>query len=99
MEKILPIGSLVYLTEGNQKLMILSRGVFVDKGGEKILFDYSASLYPQGLNPDQIYYFNQEDIDKVIYEGYSDHDELRFVELYREWLETNSSLISTDKTD
>lgn len=45
---MLPIGRVVYLQEGNQKLMIISRGVIVKEEGENVLFDYSASLYPLG---------------------------------------------------
>ncbi|HEL9639726.1 DUF4176 domain-containing protein [Streptococcus suis] len=86
---MLPIGSVVYLQEGSQKLMIISRGVIVKEEGENVLFDYSASLYPLGVNPDKTYYFNQENIDKVIFEGYKDEDEERFQELYTKWLETD----------
>jgi len=32
----------------------------------------------------QIYYFNEENIDKVVFEGYSDQDEMRFQELFKE---------------
>ena len=43
---ILPIGTIVYLKEGSQKLMILNRGVTIDQNGESVLFDYSAAFYP-----------------------------------------------------
>lgn len=83
---MLPIGSIVYLQEGSQKLMIISRGVVVEEGGQNVLFDYSASLYPLGINPDKTYYFNQENIDKIVFEGYKDEEEERFQELYAKWL-------------
>lgn len=90
MLNILPIGSIVYLKDGSQKLMILNRGVTINQNGEDVLFDYSASFYPIGLNPKQIFYFNQEDIDQVIFEGDSDCDEKRFAELYKKWLSENN---------
>ena len=62
---ILPIGTIVYLKEGSQKLMILNRGVTIDQNGESVLFDYSAAFYPIGLNPEQLFYFNREDVDKL----------------------------------
>ncbi len=65
------IGSIIYLKEGSQKLMIINRGPIVEIEGQKYLFDYSACKYPVGVVEDQIYYFNEENIDNVIFEGYS----------------------------
>ncbi|GAB5780680.1 hypothetical protein JMUB7523_26530 [Staphylococcus aureus] len=42
------------------------------------MFDYSACKYPIGVVEDEIYYFNEENIDSVIFKGYSDQDEVRF---------------------
>lgn len=84
---MLPIGSVVYLSEGNQKMMILNRGAIVEQNKEQVLFDYTASVYPNGLDPEQVYYFNDSDIDEIVFEGYKDIDEKRFVELYEKWLE------------
>lgn len=89
---MLPIGSIVYLSEGNQKMMILNRGAVVEQIGEKVIFDYTGSLYPNGLDPEQVYYFNDEDIDEVVFEGYKDEEEERFIELYNKWKEKNSDL-------
>lgn len=87
-ETILPIGTIVYLKEGTKKLMILNRGSIIENNGEEVLFDYSAALYPVGLNPEQVFYFNKADIDEVVFEGYRDEEEDRFVELFEVW-ETN----------
>ncbi|MBK4779964.1 DUF4176 domain-containing protein [Streptococcus lactarius] len=95
---ILPIGTIVYLKEGSQKLMILNRGVTIDQNGESVLFDYSAALYPIGLNPEQLFYFNCEDVDKVVYPGYSDEEEERFAEIYQRWLDENSETIKKGVT-
>ena len=89
---ILPIGTIVYLKEGSQKLMILNRGVTIDQNGESVLFDYSAAFYPIGLNPEQLFYFNREDVDKVVYPGYSDE------EIYQRWLDENSETIKKGVT-
>lgn len=72
---ILPIGTIVYLSGGNQKVMILNRGAIIEQEGQDVLFDYTGALFPDGLNPEQVYYFNHEDI-----------DEERFVKLYKKWL-------------
>ena len=46
-----------------------------------------------GLNPEQLFYFNREDVDKVVYPGYSDEEEERFAEIYQRWLDENSETI------
>ena len=51
-----------------------------------------------GLNPEQLFYFNQEDIDKVVYKGYSDEEEERFVKLYQKWLSDNIDTIKRGQT-
>ncbi|MBK0084293.1 DUF4176 domain-containing protein [Lactococcus sp. S64] len=89
---MLPIGSIIYLSEGNQKIMILNRGPIVEQNEEKVLFDYTGAIYPNGLDPEQVYYFNDEDIDEVVFEGYKDGEEKRFIELYSKWREKNSNL-------
>ncbi|MCD8853863.1 DUF4176 domain-containing protein [Staphylococcus epidermidis] len=81
------IGSIIYLKEGFQKLMIINRGPIVEIEGQKYLFDYSACKYPVGVVEDQIYYFNEENIDNVIFEGYCDQDETRFQELFKEMMD------------
>lgn len=81
------IGSIIYLKEGSQKLMIINRGPIVEIEGQKYMFDYSACKYPIGIVEEQIYYFNEENIDKVIFEGYSDQEEVRFQELFKETMD------------
>jgi len=88
MEKVLPMGSIVYLKGGNQKVMILNRGPQVEIKNQRQLFDYSAAVYPMGLSPEKIIYFNSKNIDKVLFEGFSDEEEVRFQELYKKWLDT-----------
>lgn len=65
------IGSIIYLKEGSQKLMIINRGPIVEIENQKYMFDYSACKYPIGVVEDEIYYFNEENIDSVIFKGYS----------------------------
>ncbi|SDC36600.1 hypothetical protein SAMN05421663_102204 [Terribacillus halophilus] len=86
---MLPIGSIIYLNEGTSKLMILNRGPIIEHNGEQKMFDYSACVYPQGLVADSVLYFNEENIDEVIFEGFKDSDEDRFHSLYKQWLEEN----------
>lgn len=74
---LLPVGSVVYLIDGNQKLVIVNRGAIVEQEGQEVYFDYLGGIFPEGLNLEQVYYFNQEDIDEVVFEGYHDDEEER----------------------
>ncbi len=78
--KFLPIGSIVVLKGGIQKLMIVSRAVNVKTADGDKYFDYGGCIYPIGLINDKVAYFKREDILKIIYEGYSDEDNELMVE-------------------
>ncbi|MEI3642756.1 DUF4176 domain-containing protein [Lactococcus cremoris] len=39
------------------------------------------------MNPETTIFFQNKNIDKVIFKGYSDEEEERFLEIYREWKE------------
>ena len=93
-EELLPVGSVVYLKEGVLKLIITARGQLVqlDESDEKpTYFDYLGNLYPQGYDVDNRYYFNQEQIEKVVFSGYSDEEEERYQTVLKEWKEKNSN--------
>lgn len=78
------LGTIVYLKEGTSKVMIINRGPIVEKEGISFLYDYVGCVYPIGMNPEQVLYFNEDNIDSVLFEGYQDEDEKRFKELYEE---------------
>lgn len=74
---LLPLGSIVVLKNGFKKLMIIGRKVL--QGKEEKLFDYLGCLYPEGDIGEQYkFVFNNEDIDRVIFEGYVDFEEEMF---------------------
>ena len=48
-------------------------------------YDYIACLYPEGnINENYMYLFNNEDIDTVVFRGYSDGEEEAFVNKIRD---------------
>lgn len=49
--------------------------------------DYMGCLYPEGIDLKKTIFFNQEDIDQVVFKGYSDESETRFQEAYSKWLQ------------
>jgi len=93
---MLPIGSIVYLREGTSKIMILNRAPILpseEMEVEGIWYDYSGCFYPQGLNPNNVFYFNEENIDGVVFEGFKDEEEERFRKIFRDWKEGNKANI------
>ena len=72
--KMLPLGSIVILKGNTKKMMIIARVIGLPVKGEVYRFDYGACLYPEGMVGDSLIYFNQEDIFKVVQEGYTDDD-------------------------
>lgn len=82
--KILPIGSIVRLKNGDLKLMILNRAPLYNKDGVIGYFDYSACIYPTGKVEEKVYFFNKENIEKVYFEGFKDEQEKLFQENYEE---------------
>ncbi|RYL93660.1 DUF4176 domain-containing protein [Sporolactobacillus sp. THM19-2] len=81
--KLLPIGSVVRLKSGDVKLMVLNRAPLYNNNGVIGYFDYSACIYPTGKVEDQVYFFNDENIAEIYFEGYQDEQEELFQKQYR----------------
>ena len=80
MEKkeYLPIGSLVRLKGGKRKLLIIGINQI---GSNNKTYDYSSCMYPYGyLNSEQLFLFNNENIEEIIYKGYSDDELIDYYE-------------------
>ena len=74
---LLPIGTIVVLKDGYKKLMIIGRMQL--QGKEEKLWDYLGILYPEGyLGEDYTFLFNNEDIEEVVFEGYTDLEDEAF---------------------
>ena len=87
-KELLPLGSILYLEGATSKLMIVGRGPVFESDNEPVYSDYVGVVYPEGINPEDAIFFNHENIDKVVFEGYSDEEEDRFLEIYNTWTKT-----------
>ena len=87
------IGTIVLLKEGERKIMILNLGALREnEEGEIEYFDYSGCIYPVGVDPQvPMIYFNDENIAEIIYGGYTDAEEEKYLELYKEWERSNKN--------
>lgn len=92
----LPLGSIVLIKGGLQKLMIIARALNVKNGGKEYFFDYGAVPYPQGLVNDQMAYFNHDGIAQVIHEGYRCPEDDNMVRIIRDYLDTHPNILRGD---
>lgn len=77
MKEYLPLGSVVTLKEGEKKLMICGR--VQREVRSRIVYDYCACLYPEGMiDSRSVYLFDQEDIDRIYHIGLQDQEEFAF---------------------
>ncbi|CYU64203.1 MULTISPECIES: DUF4176 domain-containing protein [Streptococcus] len=85
--ELLPLGSVVYLEGGTEKIMVVGRGIIFNDSetNEEVFTDYMGCIFPTGINPNNTLFFNVENIDRVVFKGLSDEDEKRFLEVYSEW--------------
>lgn len=90
-EKLLPLGSVVYLKEGVIPLMIGIRQPIVQLE-KQCYFDYAAFSQITGMNMDEIAYFNNEDISLVVAEGYIGEEEERVLQALKEWRDQNQGI-------
>lgn len=95
----LPLGSVVVLKGGIQELMIISRGINVQMNGEVLFFDYGGVLYPDGLLGDQMAYFNNSGIDRVLFVGYDSENSKVIAENIRKYVENTPNLKRGEPTD
>ena len=81
MKKLLPIGSVVMLKDGNKRVMICGRvQTKIDDG---IIYDYSACYFPEGIiSPNELFLFNNDDIKLLYFMGLQDVEEFN----YRQYL-------------
>lgn len=101
MERInyLPLGSIVLLKGGLQKLMIMSRAVNVKNNDMIYFFDYAAVAYPDGYVGDKLAYFNMDKISKVVFEGYHDIDDENAVDNINIFLNEHPEIIKGSPED
>ncbi|QTE67092.1 DUF4176 domain-containing protein [Clostridiales bacterium] len=88
----LPLGSVVLLNGGSQKLIIIGRALSVTRGGKEFYFDYGGVLHPQGLINNEMAYFNHDDIHTVYFTGYNDEGTRDLTEVINDYVESHPDL-------
>ena len=70
--------------------MITARGSLYNNEGTIGYFEYSGCIYPFGQTNTQAFFFNEENIKEVIFEGYRDEDEEKYCKMYEEQIQKAS---------
>ncbi len=79
MKKYLPIGSVVLLKDSQKRIMII--GVKQKQANSDKIWDYCACLYPEGIiDPEQLFLFDAEQIERLYFVGLQDGEGLAFLE-------------------
>lgn len=73
--KIYPIGTVVTLIDGEQQLMITARFPLYENQGSVGYFDYAGCVFPQGQMNESNFFFNEDDIKSVEFEGHNSDEE------------------------
>ena len=89
----IPLGSVVLLKGGSQKLLVISRAILVQNNGKQFFFDYGAVAYPEGLVGDRMAYFNHDAISMVVFEGYQDVENENMIKNIQAYLESNPNIL------
>ena len=79
INKLLPIGSVVLLEDGEKRLMIY--GVKQTEQETEEEYDYIGVVYPEGnMGQGTQFLFNHDQIKKVYHRGYEDEERKDFIE-------------------
>lgn len=90
MKELLPIGSVVLLKGVTKRIMICGR--IQEELESGITYDYSACFFPEGIiNPDELFLFDNGDIDTVYFVGLQDTEEFEYRGYINKNLKENSN--------
>jgi len=75
--ELLPVGSVIFPKGGNSLIVIIGIGHRATDDGA--VYDYAGVPYPIGyINPNSVYLFNNDDIERVFSMGYVNEEQLAF---------------------
>lgn len=79
MNQLLTIGTIVRIKKMASGMNMMIVGYYPIEKETETLFEYSGILYPQGfIGERSIFLFYAEDIEEIIFDGYSDEEGKEF---------------------
>ncbi len=95
IENLLPIGSVVRLTDAKKKVVIM--GIMPVKhmpDGEDIIYDYLGVPYPEGyMTQETGLLFNHDKIDEIIFEGYANEERKLFMQTIQQIVDVTDKVV------
>lgn len=89
-DKFLPIGSVVTLKGATKRIMIVG---YCPINDEKVMYDYSACPFPEGVStPDNLFAFNHDQIEVINNMGISDDDYVKFNDMLKKFIDGVESM-------
>ncbi len=92
-KNILPVGSIVTLNimknDNQEAKFIIQRRFVINPNNKNEYFEYELMLYPGGTKDGKLILINNEQISNVIFEGYSDELDVKFIKATYELLDRN----------
>ena len=81
--KFLPLGSIVLLKDATRYVVVIGYAVSEENSNE--IWDYLGCAYPIGvISPNKNLLFNKDQIEKVIFNGYTDDEGTKFLDTLEE---------------
>lgn len=97
---LFPLGSVVKLKKAKNDIWVMITDKYVKSNHLKRFVEYSGVVYPDGQIEDMEIYFNSEDIQKILFEGYKDSNEVEyFNKLKKEYSDNNIQKISLNELE
>lgn len=89
LDNLLPVGSVVRLEAGEAPVVIIGvcKIYQADEEARGLFFDYSAAVYPDGFDDENLFYFNHENIEEVLFKGLIRPEFERYLKVSAEQLE------------
>ncbi len=94
MGKLLPIGTVVRLTDGSKKLMVT--GYYSKVPNENKIYTYNACVFPEGFMENTFCLFDANQIDEVLYLGLENDDFKQYLQNLDSRFDVSSGVISAD---
>ncbi len=80
VNELLPIGTVVKLKKEDKKIVVMGVMQNMRDGVKSKLYDYMGLPYPEGfINNESRVVFDQEDLDKIYFLGFSDIERQQFL--------------------
>ena len=78
---LLPVGSIVKIKNMEKEVMITGFYHIQKEDSTKKIYDYMGCIWPEGIiDTDQNLFFNNPDIDRILFEGLKNEEEQAFKE-------------------